>query len=276
MRFIALFSLIFVLFQSISFAQNAEEVWETEQIFDVPESVLLNDTILYVSNIGGEGLAKDGNGFISMLSTTGREIKTKWSTGLNAPKGMCMNEQFLFVSDIDEIIIIDKATGEKVSSIKIDGAKFLNDIVITEEDHLYVTDFYDKAVYRFNGKKVDLFVQDEVLDHANGLHYEKGFLYVGSSTQISEVDLKTREIKKWADVSDNVDGIEKLNESQMLISSWSGKVQLITQDKPAMVLFRFEAENHNTADMDYDHDTKIMYIPTFYRNTVFAAKLLIE
>ena len=59
-------------------AQQLEEVWATDAIFDTPESVLVDrqNNCLYVSNIGGkEPWVKDGNGFISKLGMDGKIIE---------------------------------------------------------------------------------------------------------------------------------------------------------------------------------------------------------
>ena len=59
--------------------------------------------------------AKDGEGWISKLSPKGEVLEAKWVTGLNAPKGMRVQGDTLWVSDIDELVAINRKSG------KIDG-----------------------------------------------------------------------------------------------------------------------------------------------------------
>jgi len=69
---------------------TVQQLWATDTILKVPESVLVDDieNCLWVSNIDGAANDKDGKGSISKLSKTGTPIHLEWITGLNAPKGM--------------------------------------------------------------------------------------------------------------------------------------------------------------------------------------------
>src|SRR5690242_10469967 len=79
--------------------------------FLAPESVLYDSTqdIYFVSSIAGSGTAKDDNGFISRLRPDGAIENLKFIEGgkngvtLNAPKGLAIVGDTLWVADIDEI-----------------------------------------------------------------------------------------------------------------------------------------------------------------------------
>ena len=62
---------------------------------------------LYIANVGGEGEARDGNGYISRATTGGKLHQQKWVTGLDAPKGAIVSGDKLYVSDIDRLVEID-------------------------------------------------------------------------------------------------------------------------------------------------------------------------
>src|SRR5687768_10544586 len=66
-------------------------LWTLEGL-QSPESVHLSadGAFLYVSNIGGEGDVRDGDGFISRASLDGRMLESRWATGMDAPKGMAL------------------------------------------------------------------------------------------------------------------------------------------------------------------------------------------
>ena len=57
-----------------------------------PESVVQDPATgaLYVSNIAGAIMQKDGNGFIAKLSADGKLIEREWVKGLNAPTGLAV------------------------------------------------------------------------------------------------------------------------------------------------------------------------------------------
>src|SRR5207237_1242927 len=66
-----------------------------------PESVAASPDgrTLYVANVGGEGDVRDGNGFISRVSPSGKLIQREWVRGLDAPKGAVVSGGKLYVSD---------------------------------------------------------------------------------------------------------------------------------------------------------------------------------
>ena len=91
------------------------EVWASG--FDLPGDRVAFDAktnSYYVSSIGKDPMAKDGNGFISKLDADGKVVSLKWATGLNGPKGSGVAGDHLFVADIDELVEIDLATGKVV------------------------------------------------------------------------------------------------------------------------------------------------------------------
>jgi hypothetical protein len=87
-------------------ASAQDVVWTLEGL-ETPESVYFDEArdTLYVSNIAGEMLEKDGNGFISRVGLDGQMLEARWVTGLDAPKGLVSDGTTLYVSDIDRLRI---------------------------------------------------------------------------------------------------------------------------------------------------------------------------
>ena len=56
---------------------HMEVVWETEKIFELPESVVYDsqNEVLYVSNITDHPFKKDGTGYISKIGLDGSIIE---------------------------------------------------------------------------------------------------------------------------------------------------------------------------------------------------------
>src|SRR5262249_13376468 len=100
-----------------------------------PESVLYDDTTdtYLVSNINGQPVAADNNGFITQLSPDGAVKTLKWieagknGVKLNAPKGLTFAGDLLYVADLDTVRMFDRKTGEPKGEVKVPGATFLND-----------------------------------------------------------------------------------------------------------------------------------------------------
>ena len=118
--------------------------------FSTPESVLHDSTqdVYFVSNINGSPTAKDNNGFISRVRPDGAVENLKFIEGgraavtLNAPKGLAVLGDTLWVTDIDRIRAFHARTGAPLDSVKLDsaGAVFLNDIAIATTGAIYIPD----------------------------------------------------------------------------------------------------------------------------------------
>ena len=161
--------------------------------FLTPESVLDDSAqdIYFVSNINGAPLTKDNNGFISRVRPDGAIEVLKFIEGgrggvtLNAPKGLAMLGDTLWVADIDVVRAFNARTGAPVDSVKFDslGAVFLNDIAIAPNGAIYITDtgirFDDVGnilhpgpdrVFRIGpDRKVSVAVRGDTLGRPNGI-----------------------------------------------------------------------------------------------------------
>lgn len=118
--------------------------------FLTPESVLHDTTqdIYFVSNINGSPTAKDNNGFISRVKPDGAVENLKFVEGgrngvvLNAPKGMALVGDTLWVADITTLRAFNARTGVPIDSVNLDSLKavFLNDVAAAPTGALYFTD----------------------------------------------------------------------------------------------------------------------------------------
>src|SRR5436190_23174459 len=120
------FIFIVLLFVTIS-AANAQKLtlrWKTDTVLRVPESVLFDkkNHVLYVANINGKSDLKDGNGFISKLTPEGKVEKLEWVTGLDAPKGMALVANTLYVADLTSVAVIDIKQAKLIKKIEIADA----------------------------------------------------------------------------------------------------------------------------------------------------------
>jgi hypothetical protein len=122
----------------------------TVQGFLAPASALHDSTqdIYFVSNINGSPTAKDDNGFISRVRPDGAVENLKFIEGgrggvtLNAPKGLALEGDTLWVADIDVVRAFDAKTGALIDTVSLtkQGAVFLKDIVVGLSGALYITD----------------------------------------------------------------------------------------------------------------------------------------
>jgi len=272
-------SLAFVCFSLVSInAQKAtvQKLWATDTILKVPESVLVDDkeNCLWVSNIDGAANGIDGKGSISKLSKTGTPINLDWITGLNAPKGMAKYKQELYVADLTELIVIDIKKGVIKNKIKVEGSVFLNDVTVNKNGAVFVSDSRTGKVHRYENNMVTIEVEN--LQGPNGLlSIDDQLLILDRGSLLSLAPGGT--ISKIMDGMDpSTDGIEKVAPNQYIISCWNGIVYFVEAGAQKITLFDTRSEKINSADIGYDAKNKIIYVPTFLKNSVVAYQLQIQ
>jgi len=247
--------------------------WDTGPIFKTPESVLFDakENMLYVSNIDGGPADKDGKGFIAKLSVDGKIISGDWITGLNAPKGMGLYKNKLYVADLTEVVVIDIDKAKIIQHIPIEGAVFLNDIAIDKRGAVYVSDTRINKVYRIEKGFVVTLIQN--LQEPNGL------LAVGDELLILDKGslLKMLDSGSVTSVAGGMDpttdGIEMVKPNEYLVSSWNGVLYYIYPNGGKQTLLDTRTQKINAADIGYDPKNRIVYVPTFLNNGVVAYEL---
>src|SRR5215212_11693426 len=212
-KFAITLGIISFLLSTPLFAQKHQLVkkWETDSVLKVPESVLFDqkNNVLYVANIDGkEPWGKDGKGSIGKVGTDGKILAIEWVTGLNAPKGMGLFNDKLYVADIDHVVVIDITNGSIVQTIPVDGAVGLNDISIDKKGVIYVSDSEAKKVYRIDNGKATTWL--EQLQGPNGVLSLEEELYVLDNGGMYKVE-KDKSLTKITDGMDGgTDGIENV------------------------------------------------------------------
>lgn len=264
---------------SVAFVVSAQtpqlvKKWETDSLMKVPESVLYDAKaqILYVTNINGtDPWAKDGNGSIGKVGLDGKIVEVEWVKGLNAPKGMGQHKGKLYVADLTEVIVIDIATGTITERIAIEGAQGLNDVSVDKKGVVYVSDSQGKKVYRIVKGKPELFVEN--LNRPNGVLVHKKQVFILDNGTLFQV-AKDKTLTKITDgMEGGTDGIENVGGKNYIVSCWAGSIWYVNADGTKTNLLDTRAQKINTADIGYDAKNKIVYVPTFWKNSVVAYEL---
>jgi hypothetical protein len=253
-------------------AQSLTKIWTTAEGLKTPESALYDaaSDVIYVSNIDGVATDKDGNGFISLVNLDGKIKNLHWVTGLNAPKGLAIHKGTLFVSDIDELVVISIKDAKIVKRVKREDAIFLNDVTVSEEGTVFVSDNRDNKIYILEGDKLNIWSNDPLIKSVNGLWAEKGKLYIGNA-QIIEADIKTKALKVLVDNCGGIDGLEKMENGEFIYSNWPGRI-FVTKGTESIKLLD-TVDKKNTADIDYIPGKKLVLVPTFLGNSLEAYTL---
>ncbi len=265
---------------------QGEPVWEATGLMG-PESAVYNarSRILYVSNVNGGMVDKDGNGFISKLSLDGKVVESHWVTGLNGPKGMVLHGRRLYVADIDRLVAIQVKTGRIVGSYLAPNAKFLNDVTVDGAGRIYVSDMLDNAIYRLDGNVFELWLKSPDLEYPNGLTVEGDELRVaawgvmtdGFATKVPG-HLKTVSITSKTITSlgsgtpvGNLDGLEPDGRGNYLVTDWlAGGLYRIAPTGEAELLLDL---NPGSADLLVLDAGRLVIIPMMIDGTVRAYRI---
>lgn len=245
--------------------------WTTGKVFDVPESVYYDTEkdVLYVANVNGKPTDKDGNGYISTMTVDGEVINKKWVTGLDAPKGMGVYKDLLYVTDIDRLVEIDVKTGNIVADYPVEQAQFLNDIAVDDKGRVYVSDMMDTKVYRLHDGEFKVWIDDPLLTSPNGLWADSKDLYIGCK-KIVKADLKKGSLELVSDKTGSIDGLEGTKEGGFLFSDWSGNMHYMSPGLEIMHIFNSADMNINAADIEFIPSRNLILVPTFFDNRVMA------
>ena len=251
-----------------------ELVWETAIGMDVPESVIYDpkNQVLYVSNISGKPTLKNGRGYIARLNLDGTLETRVWVGGLNAPKGMGIFGDTLYVTDIDRIHAIDIPTAAIHKTWDVAGAKFLNDIAIDGTGAVYITDMATKTIHVIKEGQVDSFL---VLGYnkPNGLLMRGSILLVGTADGLLKIDIPSKTVVLEIAHPGGIDGLKPLGRGQFIVSDWKGKIEIIEKGQQQVLLMDTSAQKINAADFEYIPDKKWVMVPTFFDNRILAYHL---
>lgn len=252
-------------------------VWETDTTMKTPESVLYDATndVLYVSNIGGvPPTKKDGDGYISKLSPDGKIITLKWATGFDAPKGLGLLGNTLYVTDIDRLKAVDITTGKIINTWKVNGATFLNDVATTLDSVVYFTDSDKSTIHELRKGKLSVVKTDTTFGGTNGIFVHGNDLYLAgmNSGGVFKMNMGDKAIVKLASGIGAGDGIERYQDG-WIVSNWNGEIHYIDSEGKVTELLDTQDAKLNTADIEVIEERNLLLIPTFFGNKVVAYSL---
>jgi hypothetical protein len=268
-----IFSALFVALAATANAQHQlEKLWATDTIVAIPESVLPDskNKVLYVSLIDGAGWAADGRGGVGKLSVDGKSYDSTWITGLNAPKGLGMAGNRLYVADISQVIVIDIPAGRIEKRLAIDSAQGLNDITVDDRGVVYVSDSKTGRIWRIENDQPSLYLEN--MKGVNGLKAMGQDLLIGAGKSFIKAD-KNKTLTKIAELPQAIDGIEPVGSGNYIVTSWGGYIYYVSAKGQTETLLETYQQKKNTADIGYDEKTQTLYVPTFNGKQVVAYKL---
>lgn len=251
-----------------------EQVWLTPDL-PTPESVLYvsddDEPYLFVALIDGQGDAVDGKGGIAKLSTEGEVIDKAWLTGLNAPKGMAIYQNRLYVADITELVVVDIKKQALIKKIPVAGSIFLNDVTVNSRGVVFVSDTRTNKVHRVENDEPSLYLEN--MASANGLKVFGSNLIVGAGPELLLVGPDKKPLTLAKGFAQGIDGIEMTKRGEFIVSCWAGLVYYVYSDGKIELLIDSQTQKINTADIGFDPNTQRVFVPNFFKNSVTAYQL---
>lgn len=267
--------------QSEGASPMAAKKGEVRDGLQAPEAARYDrdQNVWFVANINGDPFGKDNNGFITRLTAEGKVDSLKFiaggrgGTALNAPKGMAITGDTLWVADIDVVRAFNKRTGAPAGSVKAPGAKFLNDITAGPDGTLYITDTGVGAgfshpgpdrIYQIKGGKATVALESAELAGPNGITFMDEALLIASFMGPNIVSWSPGEktVRQIASGPGQHDGIEILPDNRLLVTSWTDSSLFTVKDgKSTRVAYPVPSP----ADIGFDGKSRVA-VPLLMEN----------
>jgi hypothetical protein len=257
----------------------------------MPRSVLwdADQDVYFVSNINSDPVGQNKNGFISKIGPDGKVIVLKFVDGskkgseLNAPKGLALVGEILYVADINVVRKFDRKSGKAKGVIKIAKSVFLNDLSASPDGKtLYVSDSAvtiqggsfagtgDDAIYAIDVKKntAVALIRDPALRSPSGLLADDDGVWVVTlgANQLFHVDRQGGTGPATKLPKGGLDGIVKRDDGSFLISSWEASA--IYGGRPGGEFQEVISAIPSAADIGFDSKRNTLLVPLLQKSAV--------
>ncbi|MGL6022521.1 MAG: YncE family protein [Chitinophagaceae bacterium] len=288
-----LLTALFFLISTFIVQAQSENVRVLEHDLKYCESTFWNANDLYVANFGStplNPLNKEGKGYITQYKEGKTSILIPADGNLNAPKGMALKANYLFIADVN-IIVVYNLTNLKEKPQKIVFPKedvFVNDLSL-KGNTLYATVTNTGNVYTIDVSKIEILssitpVLYTNIPGANGILLVDDKMYVASynpiGTPTSEnviyviPNIKNPKPIHFIHQSGQYDGLAiSKNHKTLYFSDWvKGRIGSIDMNTKKLQYFPINLKNPLIGPADITLKDNYLYIPDLPNSRVIVIK----
>ena len=233
--------------------------------FKAPESVYYDSVldVYFVSNINGNELAKDDNGFISRMRPNGAVDSLMFIAGgrdgvtLHSPHGIAIVADTLWVADLDAVRAFDKNTGKPIATVDFSKmkAEFLNNVAAGPDGSIYITDTgpngASSATRGNRIYKIDPAHKPSVAVHSDSLGSPNGITWDERGKRFIVVQWGGKRILGWRPGekeprtigfgASQSDGVELLADGRLIITSQAEHALIVRRNDETLTVRGFDA-----------------------------------
>lgn len=255
--------------------------------FRGPESVRYDaeQDVYFISNVNGGMSSKDGNGYIVRVSAEDPARSSifvrsgQGGVSLDAPKGLAISGDTLWVTDIDVLQGFDRHSGAHLATVDLRpfDARFLNDIAVGPDGTLYLTDTGilvdprgripvggDRVFHIGADHVVSVLAAGDSLHEPNGITWDparRRWIVVPFADLVSYVlALDSTSMRRIAVVPSRgqFDGVEVVLGGRLLVTSWGDSAVYLVNDSSSRKLIGGLV---SPADMGIDTRRNVLAVP---------------
>ena len=142
---------------------------------------------------------------------------------------------------------------------------------MTDKGVVFVSDSRTGRVWKIENDKPSLYFEN--LKGINGLKSIGSDLYLGAGKMFVKAD-RDKTLTTLAELPQGIDGIEPVGNGDFILTSWSGYIFYVSANGAVETLLETHADKVNTADIGYDQEKRILYVPTFNARKVVLYKVM--
>ncbi|MCC5928750.1 MAG: SMP-30/gluconolactonase/LRE family protein [Cyclobacteriaceae bacterium] len=249
-------------------------MWSLDENILTPESIpyFPDSGYLFVSNIAGNSREKNQSGYISVVNLEGVMVHERWTENLNAPKGMAIFGDRLYVADIDKLVETDLRNGNVIKNYTVEGASFMNDVTADAMGRIFVSDSDTGCIYMLDQGQLTRWLCDDDFERPNGLCIDNGLLWVvfSGSGNMMKVNVETKQAELFTTGLEVADGIVPDGKGGWVVSSWAGQAFHVSEQSEVKLFLDTRELNQNCADIAYIPEKGLLLVPTFNDNRIIA------